>query len=198
MSRTVERDGAGGNRRAPVEGEAARRAGATSARLRRAGPADAETLSRLGAETFTITFGHLYPAEDLEAFLSQTHALPMVAKELADPAMASWLAEAEGVAVGYATVGPCKLPHPEVTPACGELMRLYVLPAWQGEGVAATLFAEALAWLRAHCAGKLWIGVWSENARALRFYERAGFEVVGGYQFEVGRCRDEEVIMRER
>ena len=38
--------------------------------IRRATPADAEALSRIGAETFTETFSHLYPPEDLAAFLS--------------------------------------------------------------------------------------------------------------------------------
>ena len=35
--------------------------------IRRAVPADAELLSALAARTFTETFGHLYPPEDLAA-----------------------------------------------------------------------------------------------------------------------------------
>ncbi|TQU30377.1 GNAT family N-acetyltransferase, partial [Xanthomonas perforans] len=34
-------------------------------RIRRATPDDAEALSLLAAQTFTETFGHLYPEEDL-------------------------------------------------------------------------------------------------------------------------------------
>src|SRR5260221_13303656 len=95
--------------------------------IRRAGSADASTLAALGRETFSGAFGHLYPREDLAAFLATTHAPAKIDAELADPATASWLAEAGGAAVGYAVAGPCGLPHSEVTAACGELKRIYLL-----------------------------------------------------------------------
>ena len=42
----------------------------------------------------------------------------------------------------------------------------------------------------------LWIGVWSENHGAQRFYARHGFVHVGEYEFPVGRVRDREFILR--
>src|SRR3546814_14882449 len=43
--------------------------------IRRATPADAETVSALATRTFVETFGHLYPAEDLQAFLANAYAV---------------------------------------------------------------------------------------------------------------------------
>ena len=37
--------------------------------IRRAVPTDTATLAELGTTTFIETFGHLYPPEDLQAFL---------------------------------------------------------------------------------------------------------------------------------
>ncbi|HEY9400031.1 MAG TPA: GNAT family N-acetyltransferase, partial [Luteimonas sp.] len=37
--------------------------------IRRADSTDADALSRIGTRTFVDTFGHLYPDEDLQAFL---------------------------------------------------------------------------------------------------------------------------------
>lgn len=164
--------------------------------IRRAGPEDAEALSRIGAETFTETFGHLYPPEDLRAFLDAAYGLEKTRRDLADPARAAWLVEADGVAVGHALAGPCDLPHDEVTPACGELKRLYVLKAFQGGGAGSRLLAETLAWLERDGPRRLWIGVWSENLGAQRLYGRMGFEKVGEYEFPVGRTRDREFILR--
>ena len=42
---------------------------------------------------------------------------------------------------------------------------------------------------------RLWIGVWSKNFGAQRFYERLGFAKVGEYEFPVGQTRDQEFIL---
>ncbi len=168
----------------------------TTLNIRRATPADAEVLSRIAAETFTETFGHTYPPEDLAAFLTSAYDLEKTRLDLADPAKAAWLVEADGRVVGHALAGPCDLPHDEVTPACGELKRLYVLKAFQGGGTGSRLLAETLAWLEKDGPRRLWIGVWSENYGAQRLYGRMGFEKVGEYDFIVGETRDREYILR--
>lgn len=164
--------------------------------IRRAGPGDAEALAEIGARTFTETFGHLYPPEHLAAFLAEAHSVARARADLANPSKAAWLVEAGGEAIGYALAGPCKLPHAEVTAACGELDRLYLLAGRQGGGVGSRLLAETLAWLEMDGPRRLWIGVWSENHGAQRLYARHGFEVVGTYEFIVGETRDHELIMR--
>ena len=82
------------------------------------------------------------------------------------------------------------------TPACGELDRLYLLADHQSGGTGGRLLAEALAWLEKDEPRRLWIGVWSENHGAQRLYARHGFEVVGAYDFVVGRTLVHELIMR--
>jgi diamine N-acetyltransferase len=55
-----------------------------------------------------------------------------------------------------------------------------------------------MAWLLAEGPRDIWIGVWSENYRAQRFYERHGFLKVGEYGFPVGGTLDHEFILRRR
>lgn len=164
--------------------------------IRRAMPADAAALAAIGAETFAATFSHLYPPDDLAVFLTGAHGEARAARDLADPAKAAWLVEDGGEVIGYALAGPCHLPHPDVTPACGEVERIYLQAGRQGGGLGLRLFDEVLAWLGRDGPRRLWIGVWSENHGAQRFYARRGFEVVGTYQFAVGATRDHEFIMR--
>ncbi len=165
--------------------------------IRRALPADAERLARLGAETFSGAFAHLYPPRDLAEHLADAHAPARYAAWAADPAHGLWIAERDGQALGYALAGPCHLPHPEITPACGELWRLYVRQETQGSGLGGRLLALALDWLAAP-GRRLWIGVWSENHGAQRLYARHGFEKVGEYEFPVGETRDHEFILSRR
>lgn len=164
--------------------------------IRRAGQDDAPVLSELGARTFSDTFAHLYHPDDLRRFLAEAYALERTRADLADPAKAQWLVEDGGRAIGYALAGPCALPHAEVTARCGELKRFYFVKDRQGGGLGRRLFAEVMAWLQAEGPRDVWIGVWSENFGAQRFYAREGFEKVGEYGFPVGRTVDHEFILR--
>ena len=164
--------------------------------IRRATLADAAALSRIGADTFSETFGHMYPAKDLAAFLETAYAVDRSRRDLEAPDKAAWLIEVGGAVVGHALAGPCDLPHDNVTATCGELKRLYVLKAFQGGGTGSRLLAETLAWLERDGPRRLWIGVWSENYGAQRLYGRLGFEKVGEYDFIVGETRDREFILR--
>ncbi|MDQ3495888.1 MAG: GNAT family N-acetyltransferase [Pseudomonadota bacterium] len=164
--------------------------------IRRAVPADAQALSRLAERTFTETFGHLYPAEDLQAFLDEAYAVERQHVILSHPEYAVWLLERDGEAVGHAAAGPCGLPHPGVAGGDGELKRLYLLRGHQGSGWGGRLFHIVLDWLQRDRPRTLWIGVWSGNLGAQRFYARHGFVHVGEYEFPVGRVRDRELILR--
>ena len=165
--------------------------------IRRAEPNDAATLSEICCRTFTDTFGHMYPAEDLQTFLQENYAIDACQRLLADTHYAVWLLEdANGNAVGHAAAGPCGLPHADVKPGDGELKRLYLVKEAQNGGWGARLFETALAWLERDGPRTLWISVFSENLGAQRFYRRWGFEKVAEYEFAVGRVRDHEFMFR--
>lgn len=159
-------------------------------------PDDSAALSALMRETFTETFGHTYRPEDLAAFLAASYAPAQQYAEIIDPDTETRLAFQVDALVGYAQIGPLKLPYdPGPAPAL-ELYRLYVREPVKGAGVAATLMDWAMARMRARGAGQALLGVWSENTRAQRFYARYGFEKAGAYVFPVGASMDDEWIMR--
>jgi ribosomal protein S18 acetylase RimI-like enzyme len=165
----------------------------TEIEIRRAAVSDADRLARLGAETFRDAFAHLYPPQDLAAFLAEAHAPELYADWAVDPAYGLWIAERDLQPIGYALAGPCHLPHPEVSADCGELWRLYVKKTAQGSGLGGRLLDTALDWLAAP-GRRLWLGVWSQNLGAQKLYARYGFAKVGEYEFLVGRTRDHEFI----
>jgi ribosomal protein S18 acetylase RimI-like enzyme len=164
------------------------------ATIRFATDSDAPDLARVGEISFTETFGHLYPLEDLNDYLSTAHTEAAYLGWIANPAYDVWVAEHEGEVVGYALTGPCDLPHAEVTPDCGELKRLYLLEKAHNQGIGGQLLKVCLVHLT-RPGRRLWIGVWSENYGAQRLYGRYGFEKVGEYTFPVGKSRDHEFIL---
>ncbi len=41
----------------------------------------------------------------------------------------------------------------------------------------------------------LWLGVWPKNLKAIRFYEKFGFKVIGEHEFPLGDQIDVDNIM---
>jgi diamine N-acetyltransferase len=164
--------------------------------IRRARNEDAAAIAHLAEATFTETFGHLYPPEDLAAYVASAYGVKTCLEALSDRRMAYWLADADGEhPVGFAHAGYCKLPVEGLEPRAGELRQLYVRSAYQNQGLGARLFEAALPWLEARYS-PLYIGVWSKNYGAQRFYARYGFVKVGEYGFPVGKTVDLELILR--
>lgn len=175
----------------------------TDALIRPAQPDDAETLGRVGRQTFIDTFVATdgfaipYPAADLAAFLDASFSTEATAGKLAEPGAAWWVAEgADGSLLAFANAGPNTLPHPDARPSHTELRRLYVGKAAQGLGLGTRLLTRALDWMEANSDGPLWIGVWSGNVKAQKLYAGHGFEKVGDYQYPVGTWMDDEFILR--
>ena len=165
--------------------------------IRRATLEDASKLASLGAATFTETFGHLYAPEDLRAFLEESHSVQAWTRKLADPRRAIWIASlADATPIGFLTVGACKLPVERLEPTAGEIQQLYVLARYHNLRLGSRLMDIGIEWLNVQGRTPLYIGVWSENFGAQRFYGRYGFNKVGEYGFPVGKTVDREFILK--
>jgi diamine N-acetyltransferase len=166
--------------------------------IREATIADAEPLSIVARNTFVATFGGGYPPADLAAFLAESYGPEIQAEEIADPTARTLIAEEGEDLVGYVQMGTMGLPFDTGDRVVRELKRLYIVDRMKGRGLAQRLMEETIAWALAQGAQDLYLGVWAENARALNFYARNGFEVVGRYTYQVGNTGDDERIMRRR
>lgn len=162
---------------------------------RRAEASDAAALAELAASTFVQTFAHLYPREDLDAYLAKSYGAAIQRDEIEDETVATWLAHRGAELIGYAQAGPMdmKVDH---APTDRELYRLYVTGDAKGAGVAHQLMRVVVDWAREQGAPSLWLSVWENNERAQRFYRRYGFEHVGEHKFMVGNTADRDFIWR--
>lgn len=162
--------------------------------LRRAGAADAPAVRTLFCNSFTDTFGHLYPPEELAEFLNGCSEERFRA-ELASPEFAVMLGVSGDRLLGYCTLGPQDLGI-AMEERSWVLRQLYLDPAAKGTGLAQALMDWALAEARSRSVEALYLTVWVDNHRARRFYERQGFVEVGSYAFQVGSTVDDDRILR--
>jgi len=95
---------------------------------------------------------------------------PEFAKEYFESGGGVWLAEVEGTIVGCIALRELR-----GRAECGEIKRLYVRPAYRGQGIADSLL-DALEDYAREC-GYLWLylDTAAEMKTAARFYERKGF-----------------------
>lgn len=102
----------------------------------------------------------------------------------ADGSVTDLVAEsADGTVTGWAALGPYRPdgPHAGGEPASGgELYALYVRTDLIGTGVGRALMNHTLEAAAARGFPRLFLWVVEGNARARRFYERAGFALDGG------------------
>ncbi|MGI8927653.1 MAG: GNAT family N-acetyltransferase [Tepidiformaceae bacterium] len=100
------------------------------------------------------------------------------------PSVRLWVSEHERAVVGYGLTGPSRDISDDDREAVAEVYAIYLRPALWGTGIGRELFAHAIADLRSrgYLAATLWVV--EANARARRFYERAGLSPDGARRME--------------
>jgi len=153
---------------------------------RKAGPDDAAALAYLGAATFLSTFAFDHPGGPLIEHLDAEHSAAYYSEKLAREDVDIVLGETPlGAPVGYALL--LSPEHPQFQrDGDWELKRFYLLGPWQGGGNGRDLMAQAIQVARDRGAQRLLLAVYESNARAVAFYERAGFVHIGETVFMVG------------
>jgi len=156
---------------------------------------DARLLAALGARLFDDAFGAMNNPDDLRLFLARTYSPDLQLDELRDANRATWIAEANGEAVGYAMARRESTSPHVVARHPAELQRIYADRAWHGRGVGAALLGACVEQSRAWGCDVLWLGTWDQNPRGIAFYEKWGFRRVGEKRFLVGTDSQRDHVM---
>jgi diamine N-acetyltransferase len=154
--------------------------------IRRATPADAPLIASLGADTFVKSFGEQNTPENLAKHLAKAFGDDIQRRELTDPAITYLIAEQDGRTAGYAQVREGDAPECIEGPSPVEVRRFYVVHEFHGTGIAQALMDACADEARQRGGRTLWLGVWDQNPRAIRFYRKWGYEDVGGQTFMLG------------
>ncbi len=170
----------------------------STVRVRDAVASDAQALSSFAAALFRETYRPTAAAVDLEAYVARHFRPEVQAMEIAAPDGRTLIAEVDGELGGYAQLQTGS--PPPLVQGCGgapglavEIRRFYVAPRWHGRGVAQQLMA---ACLETRQDGRpFWLGVFTHNARAIAFYSRCGFRIVGDTTFYMGATPERDHVM---
>lgn len=147
--------------------------------IRLAQDADAAAIADIHVAAWHGAYRGLVPDAVLDEFTLEVR-LPRWRQILGVPGDGrTTVYERDGRVVSFATVGASR-----DQPGDGEIWALYVHPTFWGCGAGRALVADGLDALQARGFGQAILWVLEGNARAIRFYERAGFRLDGASKLE--------------
>ena len=163
--------------------------------IRRATTVDAELVASLGARTFLDTFGPDNTEEDMTAYLGSAFGADIQARQMDDPDNIFLIAEVAGAPTGYVRLrvgnAPAAIPGYDRI----EIVRFYADRSWLGCGVGPALMVSSLEIAAQLECDTVWLDVWDRNARAIAFYVKWGFAVVGDQEFRLGEDVQHDLLM---
>ena len=154
-------------------------------RIRKAIPEDAQLLSELAVITFIASHGHSAPAEDIHAYTRSNYTINKLKSELKNPANIYHLITYDQEPAGFSKI--ClNSPHEDMLQKnIAKLDRIYLLEKFQGLSLGKALLDFNIALCKENSQSGLWLYVWVKNETAIRFYKKAGFRIVGSFDFRI-------------
>ena len=164
-------------------------------RIRRATSDDASLLAELALTIFLDTFGPSNDPADIELHASQSYGREIQLDELNDPSLTYLIAEVDGKPAGFAMIGEPRSASCEALEEPVELFRFYVHKDWHGKGIAAPMMEACYEEARARGGKTICLSVWQRNPRAIRFYEKIGYEIAGTQPYILGNDVQTDWVM---
>jgi len=151
----------------------------------KAGEKDVSLLSSLATTTIIESHGHSAPAEDMNNYIAEKYTETVFKDELSDTKNIYHFIYHDNELAGFSKiVFNCSYegsPIENVT----KLDRIYVLRKFYDQKLGRQLFQFNVDLAKANGQAGMWLYTWVENTRAIRFYEKNGFRIIGSHDFHV-------------
>jgi len=165
--------------------------------LKKVEPKDLSNLQQIGRETFYETFSQGNTAEDMAKYLSESFSTEKLLGEINNPCSNFYLALDNNQVIGYLKINFGDAQTENQLENAFEIERIYVLKTYQGKDVGQLLFNKALQLANEQHADFVWLGVWEENHRAIRFYQKNGFVEFGKHIFKLGADEQTDLLLKK-
>jgi len=149
---------------------------------------DLPDVRRIMWDTWLATYASFIPLEDLRGYLDEHYSLQALTELFHAPDVNGFIAEVAGTAAG------CERTSFNNADRRFYISSLYILPLYQGRGLGGQLLKEAEQCARTYGATAVWLGVMEQNAGALAWYRKLGFEFIEESPFTMGHTTVNHLI----
>jgi diamine N-acetyltransferase len=151
----------------------------------RAGEKDAALVSGIAKTTFLESHGNCAEPGDVNNYVAEKYNAHIIEQELSDPKNVYHIIYQDKTPAGYSKI---IFDHPYTNSPVkriAKMERLYLLQAFHDLKLGFELFQFNSALAKSNDQTGIWLYVWKENARAVDFYLKAGFQIMGSYDFKI-------------
>src|SRR5690554_518624 len=167
-------------------------------KIRKVNIQDLEKLKEIGQLTFAETFSSDNSEENMRKYLEEGFSDEKLKKDLMHKSSEFYFAELDDKAIGYLKVN-CGQSQTEIKDEQAvEIERIYVLKEFHGKKVGQFLYDKAIEIAKEKKAEYVWLGVWEQNLRAIRFYEKNGFVAFDKHIFKLGKDEQTDIMMKRK
>lgn len=117
-------------------------------------------LQNIAIETFRQTFSHDNSEEQLQAFFNESYTLPVLKSEITHAESDTYFVYLDTDLVGYLKVNWGSQQTEKDLDKAFEIQRIYLLDAYQGQGIGKATFEFALDLAYKSGLDWAWLGVW--------------------------------------
>ncbi len=165
--------------------------------IRTVNATDVLALQTLARKTFYDAFAEQNTEEDMQEYLEVNLSEEKLTSELNNPASFFFFAIYHELPVGYLKVNTGNAQSDFKDSNGFEIERIYVEKAFHGKKVSDALFQKAISLASDLNYKEVWLGVWEENKKAIRFYEKNGFVPFDTHIFMLGTDQQTDILMKK-
>lgn len=158
---------------------------------------DLEVLQQISEQTFVETFADVNTEEDMKKFLAEAYNLDKLMGEVSNAFTEFYFAEIDKRVIGYLKINTGSAQTEQQGDEALEIERIYVVKEFLGQQIGQLLFDKAINRAKGTRKSFVWLGVWEENKRALRFYEKNGFVAFDKHIFQLGSDEQIDIMMKK-
>jgi len=153
--------------------------------ITRAKEKDFQLLSDIGKISFIESHGSSAPTADINIYLSEKFNPDVLKEELNDQKNIYHIIYHDNQPAGYSKI-IFNAPHSNIQlNNVTMLERLYLLREFYNLNLGFELLKFNIELTKKNSQAGMWLNVWKENHRAVSFYKKNGFIIVGSYDFKL-------------
>lgn len=157
---------------------------------------DITELQRIGRQTFQETFADSNSEENMKSYLEEGFSLEKLTREVNNVNSEFYFSKIDNEVIGYLKVNFGESQTELKDNKALEIERIYVSKEFHGKNVGQLLYNKAIEVAEQKDSEYVWLGVWEQNPRAIRFYEKNGFEVFDKHIFKLGNDEQTDIMMK--
>lgn len=154
-------------------------------KITKATPKDAKILAELAKTSFIPAHGHSAPKKDIDNYLKANFSEANFIKELENPENHYYIIYHENKIAGYSKITLNTVNENIESKNVTYMSRLYLLKEFYGLNLGKALLDFNIEFSKKHNQAGIWLAVWVENDKAIKFYTKMGFKIVGAYDFRI-------------